>query len=77
MGILEHQGRGAISQNAVPESTIRAAIGSVNTSALLAIYFRECDATTNFPERDFWPGITSGYALIHAQSTGTPLSNFE
>ena len=32
MGILEHQGRGAIPQNAVPESTIRAVIGSVNTS---------------------------------------------
>lgn len=26
MGILEHQGRGAISQNAVPESTIRAGV---------------------------------------------------
>jgi hypothetical protein len=33
MGILERQGRGAISQNAVPESTIRPVIGSVNTSA--------------------------------------------
>jgi hypothetical protein len=33
MGILEHHGRGAISQNAVPESTIRPVIGSVNTSA--------------------------------------------
>jgi len=35
MGILEHQGRGAIPQNAVPESTIRAVIGSVNTSAFM------------------------------------------
>ena len=35
MGILEHQGRGAIFQNTVPESIIRAVIGSVNTNALI------------------------------------------
>jgi hypothetical protein len=35
MGILEHQRRGAISQNAVPESPIRAVIGSINTSPFL------------------------------------------
>jgi hypothetical protein len=35
MGILEHQGRGAISQNTGPESTIRAVIGSVDTSAFI------------------------------------------
>jgi hypothetical protein len=39
-------------------------IGSVNTSALLAIYPRECDATTNSPQADFWPGIAFGCAVI-------------
>jgi hypothetical protein len=52
MEILEHQGRQTISQNAVPQLTIRAVIGSVNISALPAINPSECDATTNFLDGD-------------------------
>lgn len=63
MGILEHQGRGAISQNAVPESTIRVVIGSVNTIALLAIHPDKGYATTNFLETS-WPFFWSESILL-------------
>ena len=37
----------------------------MTTSALLAVYPSECYATTNFLERDFWPGITREHAVTH------------
>ena len=47
MGILENQGRSVISQNAVPQSTIGAVIGSVNTSAFLVTYLVRPSATSS------------------------------
>jgi hypothetical protein len=48
LGILEHLGRKAISQNAVPESIIRAVIGSANTSAF---FVTNLPTDTNLPEK--------------------------